>query len=97
MHVEAGKWGAGGALSNVYMAISVCVRSRTLVCSPACNRGNEWCWQGEERRMLFYLFASLFFTGSSSGVCEGSLIDVQVKEGRSKYVLMKICGLSECD
>lgn len=37
--MEAGKWGAGGALSNVDMVISTCIRSRTLVCSPARNRG----------------------------------------------------------
>ncbi len=38
VHVEAGEWGAGVALSDVDMVISMCIRSRTLVYSLACNR-----------------------------------------------------------
>lgn len=58
VHVEAGKWGAGGALSNVDMVINMCIKRRTLVCSPACNRGMNGTGRGGVGWgvMLFYLF-----------------------------------------
>lgn len=59
---RAGEWGAGGALSDVDTVISVCIRSHTLVCSPACNRWMNgkrgmggWGW------MLFYLLDGSLF------------------------------------
>lgn len=41
-----GRWaGSRWPLSNVDMLISVCIRSSTLVCSPACNMGG---WMAQE-------------------------------------------------
>lgn len=57
---HAGEWGAGGALSDVDMVISVCIRSCTLVCSPACNRWMN-VQKGDGGWMLFYLLDGPLF------------------------------------
>lgn len=62
VHVEAGERGAGGPLSDVDIAISMCISSHTLVYSSACN-GRVNVQEGggrEEKMMSFYLSGSPF-------------------------------------
>lgn len=61
VHVVAGEWGSGGALSNVDTVITMCIRSRSLVCSLACNRGPNG--SREVGRWMLYLSAGRLFTG----------------------------------
>lgn len=65
VHVEAGEQGAGGTLSYVDTAISMCISSHTLVYSSA-RIGRVNVLQGgkkEKKRMSFYSSGSpLFFS-----------------------------------
>lgn len=80
--VEAGKWGAGGTLSNVDMVISMCIRSRTLVCFPACIRGMKGTGETD-----VVLLARRPFCSSRAE--KESLIDAEGKRGRHNTVAYK--------
>lgn len=58
---RAGEWGAGGALSDVDTVISVCIRSHTPVCSPACNRWMNGKKGDEGLEMDVVLLVGWFF------------------------------------
>lgn len=88
VHGEAGKWGAGGPLSNVDMMISMCIRRSTFVCSAAGNRGMN----GTAETDVVLLVRCRAFCSSGAQKKRESLIDVEVKQERNNKVGYKeIC------